>query len=215
MSKRCDTYCLTLIYSCAGFSASSSDVLVRQVKSKDRSDDTGSTAFSINSLLPCGWTTDTFFRPTRTIAYLTCSQSSFLERSHFYSSIAFHEVKSGVTPSVTSLNDTQCLKRVIKNHCSHPALRVPRVVHYIVFGASEMSLEMFISMLSVKRFIRPCLILIHGDAVPTGQYWRAILHLVRNIVHVRYEKPTEIFGRAIKHLAHSSDVARLRILSGK
>ena len=92
---------------------------------------------------------------------------------------------------------------------------MPRVVHYIVFGASDMSLEMFISILSVKRFIRPCLILIHGDVVPTGQYWRAILHLVNNIVHVRYKKPMAIFGRVISHLAHSSDVARLRILSGK
>lgn len=44
---------------------------------------------------------------------------------------------------------------------------------------------------------------------PTGKYWEMIKDSV-NVVFI--EPPTEVFGNKINHVAHQSDVVRLRIL---
>ena len=130
--------------------------------------------------------------------------------------ISFQEVSSDVTPSVPTLSsdDVPCLKRVIREHCTDAGRRVPRVGHYVRFGSYNMTLDGFLSVLSVVKFLQPCLVLFHGDIVPSGPYWRGLLHLVPNILHVMTERPRRIFKRDIKRVEHSADVARLQLLIG-
>ncbi|KAK7091245.1 uncharacterized protein [Littorina saxatilis] len=157
-------------------------------------------------LLPCDWTPQTFLRPTRSQCYVTCNVTNTV--------IAFREVPSNVTPSLTSLpaNNTSCLKRVIAQHCNCCGRKIPKIAHYVRFGPYNLSLDAFISVLSVARFVKPCLIVFHGDSIPHGPYWSALLHLVPNMVHMHAVKPTEIFGRKIKVVEHAADVKRLRLM---
>nr|KAG5700337.1 hypothetical protein BaRGS_029589 [Batillaria attramentaria] len=62
------------------------------------------------------------------------------------------------------------------------------------------------------RFTRPCLVLVHGDVIPQGPYWAALLQLVPNLVHVQRKPRSEILGRRIALVEHSADVARLEVL---
>ena len=87
-------------------------------------------------------------------------------------------------------------------------------MHYVRFGSYNMTLDGFLSVLSVVKFLQPCLVLFHGDIVPSGPYWRGLLHLVPNILHVMTERPRRIFERDIKRVEHSADVARLQLLIG-
>ena len=158
--------------------------------------------------MPCNWTLQTFLKPKRTMTFLHCDQKP--------ATISFQEVSSDVTPSVPTLSsdDVPCLKRIIRQHCTDAGRRVPRVMHYVRFGSYNMTLDGFLSVLSMVKFLQPCLVLFHGDIVPWGPYWRGLLHLVPNILHVMTERPRRIFKRDIKRVEHSADVARLQLLIG-
>lgn len=104
-----------------------------------------------------------------------------------------------------------CLATYI-NQCCKDDLLVPNVVHYVRYGKGDLSFFEFVSFLSVVRFVRPCVILIHGDALPTGDYWTYILNLSPNIVHVRRDPPQFIFGEKISYKEHASDIMRIEAL---
>ena len=65
------------------------------------------------------------------------------------------------------------------------------------------------------RFMKPCLIVLHGPFVPYGDYWNYLVQLSPNIVHVRRERPTEVFGNTLKFKEHSSDVMRIQALMSR
>ena len=159
--------------------------------------------------IPCDWQVEKIPLPTRLQAVLVCNQTS--------ADIFVREVRSDTTPLTTlsTAHDVSCLRRVIHTRCSDVNLRVPRLAHYVWFGPRKMSLHFFVSVLSVVRFLRPCLLLFHGDRVPAGPYWPALLQLVPYVVHVPRPRPRRIFGNVINVVEHSADVARLQLLIGE
>ena len=61
----------------------------------------------------------------------------------------------------------KCLEKVIDKCCKDDK-HVPNVVHYVWYTKKELTFFNFISFMSVLRFMKPCLKLIHGDSVPYG-----------------------------------------------
>ena len=159
--------------------------------------------------VPCDWQVKKIPLPTRRQAVLVCNKTS--------ADIIVSEVRSDTTPVTTlsSAHDTSCLQRVIQTRCSDVRLRVPRVAHFVWFGPRNMSLHFFVGVLSVVRFLRPCLLLFHGERVPAGPYWLALLQLVPHVMHVPRPRPRRIFGNVINVVEHSADVTRLQLLIGK
>ena len=101
---------------------------------------------------------------------------------------------------------------------------VPNVVHYIRIhqpGATfnelpEATFLQYLSFLGVQQHIRPTHILIHGNVLPRGEWWRRSANDVANIyfVNMTDDIPTEIYGRRLKHLLHRTDLLRYRIVYG-
>lgn len=89
---------------------------------------------------------------------------------------------------------------------------VPNIVHYILYGKGEFNFYSFVSFISVIRFVRPCAVLIHGDAVPDSVYWMLILNLFPNIIQVTRTIPDNIFGTPVRHRTHISDIMRIEAL---
>ena len=104
-----------------------------------------------------------------------------------------------------------CLYRFV-NQCCSSTLPVPNVVHYVLYNKKELTFFEFVSFISVLRFVRPCVIMIHGNSVPSGLYWNFIINLYPNIVHVyRDVKPT-LFDQKVTFIEHFSDVWRVKAL---
>ena len=107
--------------------------------------------------LPCDWSPQLYLsRPKR--------HTAFLRRCHRPAApaLSLEEVHSDVTPSIATLSadDAPCLKRVIRQRCGWGgAQRVPRVAHYVRFGSFNMTLDGFLSVLSVARLATHT----HGD----------------------------------------------------
>jgi hypothetical protein len=89
---------------------------------------------------------------------------------------------------------------------------VPNVVHYVLYNKRELTFIDFVSFISVLRFVRPCVILIHGNIIPSGNYWNFILKLYPNIVHVFREVKQTLFGQKVKFIEHFGDVWRIKAL---
>ncbi|XP_076458012.1 uncharacterized protein LOC143291761 isoform X2 [Babylonia areolata] len=139
--------------------------------------------------LPCDWTPQSLFRPIRFRASIHCDRTT---------RISFSRVKGDVTPALVSIRDKACLKRVIQGHCLQKGQKVPKVAHYVQFGAFNMTFTAFLGVVSAARFFGPCLILFHGDAAPRGPYWRALLHLLPNVLHVPLNRPRDAHGHVIR-----------------
>ncbi|XP_025085372.1 uncharacterized protein LOC112558868 [Pomacea canaliculata] len=156
--------------------------------------------------LPCDWRVHNIPRVMRSRAVLECTFTS--------ARIYYEEVPFNTKPAVATLESHDpCLAHLAKSTwCNDPGMRVPRLVHYVWFTRHTLPLYTFVSVLSAVHHIRPCLVLFHGDHLPEGPYWHALLQLVPNIVHVRSEKPSEIFGHVINVVEHSADVKRLQVL---
>ncbi|KAL8577825.1 hypothetical protein ACOMHN_054575 [Nucella lapillus] len=148
--------------------------------------------------LPCDWTPQTVLQPTRIQASLLCGTN---DSPH----VSFSEVKAGVT--LTSVRDRKCLKRVIQDRCRKAHQKIPRVAHYV--DVTNVTVETFVSVMSIVRFLRPCLVLFHGHSLPQGPYWRALLHLVPNLMHVPLGKSRDNGKRILEPAA---DVVKLQIL---
>lgn len=94
---------------------------------------------------------------------------------------------------------------------------VPNVVHYIIFGKDlQFTFTNYLSYLSVERFIQPDKIFVHGDNIPSGQWWNLTIQNVRNIYHVnRTYSRRAPNGMPFKYAAHISDYLRTEILLRK
>lgn len=126
-----------------------------------------------------------------------------------------------VTSNTKSTRDIQqvefgneCLRDVIDNCCRGKHV-VPNVVHYIWYADKELGYFQFISFMSALRFMKPCLVLIHGPFIPRGKYWNYFVSISPNVIHVKREKPTEIFGQKLAYPEHASDIMRIEALKGK
>ena len=104
-----------------------------------------------------------------------------------------------------------CLAKYIKN-CCYDDHDVPRLVHYVWHFNNEMKFPTFVSLLSVIKFVKPCLILFHGEFVPYGKYWDLITEVFSNIVHVQSFRYKTIFGKKVRFHEHSSDIVRIKAL---
>ena len=111
---------------------------------------------------------------------------------------------------VVTLKDS-CLASFI-NSCCNDSRGIPNIVHYVWYFKKEMQFYMFLSMISIIRYVRPCLILFHGEYLPYGKYWDYIIRIYPNVVHVKRPRPLDIFGIKISHHEHSGDIMRMDAL---
>ncbi|KAL3836289.1 hypothetical protein ACJMK2_021726 [Sinanodonta woodiana] len=107
--------------------------------------------------------------------------------------------------------DDPCLTNYIDNCCSD-SKPVPNIVHFIWFMYKEFNFFHYLSFMSAVRFVRPCLILLHGNYVPHGRYWRSFTLSFPFVILVQRSPRSSIFGNKIKFLEHISDVMRIEIL---
>ena len=89
---------------------------------------------------------------------------------------------------------------------------IPKIVHFI-FGLKgpdpPMRLENYLSVKSAHMNIKPDKIYFHYHWEPVGPWW----NLTKTLVTLsRIPLPTEIYGNALDHFAHKSDVVRLQML---
>lgn len=84
---------------------------------------------------------------------------------------------------------SKCLADVIDNCCNTEKLRVPNVVHYMWCKRQELGFFQFLSFLSVLWFIKPCMILYHGDSLPYGYYWDYFVSVYPHVIHVKRNCP--------------------------
>lgn len=108
---------------------------------------------------------------------------------------------------------SKCLKKLISDYCS-TINAVPRIVHYVWFSKKEMNFYHFLSFISALRYIKPCLLLVHGDE-PLGLYWKYIVVIANNVIHVKMNPPSTIHNKTIGRIEHKADVARLFIVQGR
>ena len=109
---------------------------------------------------------------------------------------------------------SQCLIDVV-DACCNDNKNVPNVAHFIWYGAQELGYFQFLTFMSLLRFMQPCLILIHGNAIPHGKYWDYFKSLTPNIIHVNRTRPVKIFGHSLAHREHASDLMRIEALQRK
>ena len=86
---------------------------------------------------------------------------------------------------------------------------IPKLVHFIYLGGRPFSLTHMLAVQSAKVVNSPDSIFLHCSEKPAGPWWER----VEQSVTINYVgKPTEVFGRPIKMLAHMADIIRLRVL---
>ncbi|XP_033727428.1 uncharacterized protein LOC117316770 isoform X1 [Pecten maximus] len=110
--------------------------------------------------------------------------------------------------------EDKCFSRAVRNYCPETnGKRVPNIVHYIWFGIRNMTFYQLVSFLSVHKFQKPCLILVHGDVVPTGPYLKYLVRRVPYIIHVNMTPPHRVEnGHILRTMTHKSNIARLMVL---
>lgn len=93
---------------------------------------------------------------------------------------------------------------------------VPNRVHYVYFGCKKHFTYLnYLSFYSVHKFIKPELIILHGNCIPKGDWWRRTIKEVANIYSAYLTRPRLIQGSKPMWIEHAADVARLQILHGK
>ena len=108
-----------------------------------------------------------------------------------------------------------CLRNFIENRCREENRVVPNVVHYVWCKKQALGFFQFLSFMSVLRFIRPCLLLLHGDYLPFGKYWNYFVGIYPNLVHVKRECPAAGNKQFYGYFEHGTDVMRIEALLGK
>jgi len=79
----------------------------------------------------------------------------------------------------------------------------------------NMTFLQYLSFLGVHKYIRPTEIIVHGDALPSGDWWRRTAKDVANIYFVNVtDVPTQIYGKPLTQIEHRTDLLRYRILYG-
>ena len=105
----------------------------------------------------------------------------------------------------------------------HPASRqqlmAPNLVHYIRFHGERYAFNFptYVSFKSVHKFIKPDLILVWGDALPSNDstWWIRTVKEVANLYFVKTNRIQTIGGKKVKYIQHESDWLRLIIMKGK
>ncbi|XP_069107032.1 uncharacterized protein [Argopecten irradians] len=136
----------------------------------------------------------------------------FLRCEENISSLYLTSINTDDIPTVEFEN--KCFSRAIRNFCQEGSgKRVPNIAHYVWFGNRNMTFYQLVSFLSVHRFQKPCLILVHGDVIPTGTYWKYLIRRVPYIIHVHMSQPYKVEnGRKLGSMTHKSNLARLMVL---
>ena len=106
-----------------------------------------------------------------------------------------------------------CLLKVIES-CCHDQNSVPNVLHYVWYGRKELGYFHFLSFMSGLRFMKPCLILIHGEHLPYGPYWDYFIQLSPNVVHVQRKRIEVVYNKKLSFPEHGADVMRIEALQG-
>ena len=98
---------------------------------------------------------------------------------------------------------------------------VPNVVHYIMLRPDDtaaeqnMSFLQYLSFLGVHQHISPSHIIIHGNVLPRGEWWRHTVKDVANIFFVNLtDVPEQIYGKPLRRIEHRTDILRYHILYG-
>ncbi|XP_070554338.1 uncharacterized protein [Ptychodera flava] len=103
---------------------------------------------------------------------------------------------------------------------SHDKIVIPNIVHYIWFGEKVFKLHHLLSILSVRRFLKPDKIFLHTDSDVISErsgpnsrhYWFEALE-VAGVELVIAQPPTQIHGKVIKSPRDQSILARIQTLS--
>jgi hypothetical protein len=91
---------------------------------------------------------------------------------------------------------------------------IPNILHFVFgmspdFGGKPFSLVHYLAIKSAIVVNAPTLTYFHYQYEPSGSWWEKIKgQLVLN----KIEAPKNIFGKELLHVAHQSDVVRLRML---
>lgn len=128
-----------------------------------------------------------------------------------------------ISSSVTNRTDdifqvsfcSKCLADAIDNCCNKDKLPVPNVVHYVWCKRQKLGFFQFLSFISVLRFIKPCMILFHGDSLPYGNYWDYFVKVYPHVIHVNRNCPLGGEGHRLGFFEHGSDVMRIEALMCK
>ncbi|CAH1795680.1 unnamed protein product [Owenia fusiformis] len=99
-------------------------------------------------------------------------------------------------------------------------LLVPNIVHYIWMQSSDTIVPKkltftflnALSFLSVHKHWKPETIYLHGNVLPTGNWWETVRNNVTNIVHVYHDERPTIYGNKVRYKEHMADILRLEIL---
>ena len=67
---------------------------------------------------------------------------------------------------------------------------------------------------SIFSIALPCLVILHGNAYPSGDMWEHILPAATRLVRVYKEPRSEINNNTIKHVENQADIARIEVLIG-
>ena len=69
--------------------------------------------------------------------------------------------------------------------------------------------------MSAAKFIKPCVFLFHGDALPYGKYWDIFTKYYPRIIHIYRECPKKVGNSSINWIEHSADLMRIEALIGE
>ena len=94
--------------------------------------------------------------------------------------------------------------------------KVPNLVHYIWFR-SEVKFRYinYLSFFSANKFLKPSRIILHGDSLPDGSWWKKVLQEIPNVYFISHVRPVLIQGVTPRYVEHEADILRLQILYGK
>ena len=162
--------------------------------------------WNFNCTVPCADTPILTARnPMHSQVYLYCNETKPSARL----------IQKGLPKEVQSLPaNSECLSDFVLQSCYDGKL-VPNLVHYVWFSKRKMTFYHFLSFLSASKYLRPCLILIHGDYQPFGKYWNYLLTIVPNIIHVFRNPPETVFGVPLANIEHKADIGRIQALQSK
>ena len=156
---------------------------------------------------------------------INCPKTNFKKYSFQRKGLALFCGKDVSNIYVTNTNTTEivssipfgssCLNDVIENCCHIKGETIPNVVHYIFCGKRKLGFYAFLSFMSVVRFVSPCMILIHGDKLPYGDYWNYILSIYSNVVHVKRDCLFGGHGHRLGYFEHGTDLMRIEALLSK
>ncbi|WAR10097.1 hypothetical protein MAR_035173 [Mya arenaria] len=89
--------------------------------------------------------------------------------------------------------------------------KIPKIVHYVWFGVTQMDFIMYLSILSALYIVNAEKVYIHGDGGLTGKYLTKIRNDKRVILVMR-EKPFNVYGHEVVYKQHRSDIVRAEVL---